>query len=118
MRNAILALSTLGLLATPALAYRSGGLAEAERLIRVHHLLTPEQRACARLERGTRAIREVTEVRVLRRVDARCPGDAQTPKVWFDLFIDNVSGSYQWTPEDPVDLETVPGVIAPRRQRG
>ncbi len=98
-------------------AYR-GPFAEARALILGRNLLTPEQLRCAALLRGDRAAGQVTQVRVVRRVSPTCPVVADASPFLFDLFIDNASGSFQWTPGgDAAELEELPYLGDARRAR-
>ena len=89
----------------------SGAFAETERLIADRALLTPEQRRCSVLVRGRDAIREVVEVSVLKRFRPGCPAEAATGGKWFDVYLDPVSGSVQWTPDSPTEMQSL---IPPR----
>lgn len=101
----------------PLHIYRHGSYAEARDLILSRNLLTPEQLACSELVRGDRASGQVTEIRVLRRADKpMCPVEANLPPLRFDLFIDNASGSYQWTREGVDELQELPYLGDVRRQ--
>ena len=88
---------------------RPGAFAQAERLIRTYNLLTPEQLACAQFERGTQAAGEVYQVSVTVRPDRpTCPGGAAVAAQHFDLFIDDVSGSYQWNGQYAATMNEIP----------
>ncbi len=126
MRKMILLLATLGLVASsPSWAngygyhhvrtlhvralhvrYRSR-FAAARRLILGRDLLTPAQLACADIVRGNKAAGQVVQVTVISRPETVCPGSAGSLAP-FDLYIDRASGSYQWTPENPGELQEVP----------
>ena len=72
---------------------------------------------CAAILRGDRAAGQVTQVRVVRRASPTCPVVAGASPFLFDLYIDNASGSYQWTPESADQLEEVPYLGDARRAR-
>lgn len=94
-----------------------GRYAEARRLILDRNLLTPEQLRCAEIVPGDKAAGQVTQVRVLRRPLAGCPPDQGGSPFLFDLYIDNASGSYQWTPVSVDQLEELPYLGDVRRSR-
>lgn len=82
---------------------------QAEQVVRTYHLLTPEQLACTRFERGTQAAGEVYQVVVTVRPDLpTCPNGASVMAQHFDLFIDDVSGSYQWNGQYAATMNEVP----------
>ena len=94
-----------------------GRYAQARQLILSRNLLTPEQLRCAEIVPGDKAIGQVTQVRVQRRPVVDCPADAGASPFLFDLYIDNSSGSYQWTPSDADELEELPYLGDARRAR-
>lgn len=94
-----------------------GRYAQARRLILDRNLLTPEQLRCVEIVPGDKAAGQVTQVRVLRRPLAGCPADQGGSPFLFDLYIDNASGSYQWTPASVDQLEELPYLGDARRSR-
>ncbi len=94
-----------------------GRFAEARQLILSRNLLTPEQLRCAAILPGDKALGQVTQVRVVRRPSPDCAAEAAGPPFLFDLYIDNASGSFQWTPEGADDLEELPYLGDVRRAR-
>ena len=90
--------------------YRArGSFAQARHLILDRNLMTADQLRCAELIRGNKATGQVTQVRVLRKPAPDCPAVDSASAFLFDLYIDNASGSFQWTPDAREDqLEEVP----------
>ena len=93
----------------------SDSFSEARRIILSRELLTPAQLACSLIVRGTKAAGQVVQVSVLRKDVPGCREAEARSLLRFDLYMDNASQSYQWTPDGPGDLKEVPYLRDVRR---
>ena len=82
----------------------------ADKIIREHHLLTPEQIRCMTLIERDDSSANVAKVGVYERHDEKCGGDPEITHRLFDLEIDRENGVAKWDNNFPdMEMRPVPG---------
>ncbi|AXK82566.1 hypothetical protein DW352_19800 [Pseudolabrys taiwanensis] len=93
-------------------AQAADAFATAERIIKQHRLLTPQQQKCSKLVLREDSNKRIAKVGIYERHDATCGGDPDAEHRLFDMEINMRSGAATW--DNNVDMEMRP---VPARRR-
>ena len=90
-------------------AQAADAFATAERIIKQHRLLTPQQQKCSKLVRREDSNKRVAKIGVYEQHDETCGGDPDVEHRLFDLEIDMRSGTAKWDNNVDMEMRPVPG---------
>lgn len=81
----------------------------ADKLIKEHRLLTPQQEKCSKLILRDDTDKRIAKIGVYEVHDATCGGDPDAEHRLFDLEINMRSGAAKWDNNPDMEMRPVPG---------